>query len=160
MEECRRVLGSNSSSSNSSLHRRNGKRLRYRRQPWSARLFDYFDSGVMEGLQHRLLELAKSRTQGRLAETPGDSMALTSQVLARRVEMDGKVKVLLRWYPQDIEPDEWVLESEVQSTKHVGIRKIAGENPDEVSLALYPAMHGGVPPMTRVKQRRKPVKNS
>ncbi|KAI4472499.1 hypothetical protein M0802_016763, partial [Mischocyttarus mexicanus] len=84
------------------LVRRNGKRLRYRRQPWSARLFDYFDSGVMEGLQHRLLELAKSRTQGRLAETPGDSMALTSQVLARRVEMDGKVKVLLRWYPQDM----------------------------------------------------------
>lgn len=48
--------------------------------PFIARLFDYFDSGVMEGLQHRLLELAKSRTQGRLAETPGDSMALTSQV--------------------------------------------------------------------------------
>lgn len=150
------------------LVRRNGKRLRYRRQPWSgrillslleilalgifhysssssipARLFDYFDSGVMEGLQHRLLQLAKSRTQGRLAETPGNSMALTSQVsstkrgknflslrffywgifiriksfpsflplflhllllqvLARRVEMDGKTKVLLRWYPQDM----------------------------------------------------------
>lgn len=46
----------------------------------TARLFDYFDSGVMEGLQHRLLQLAKSRTQGRLAETPGNSMALTSQV--------------------------------------------------------------------------------
>ncbi|XP_014605405.1 PREDICTED: zinc finger protein jing homolog [Polistes canadensis] len=142
------------------LVRRNGKRLRYRRQPWSARLFDYFDSGVMEGLQHRLFELAKSRTQGRLAETPGDSMALTSQVLARRVEMDGKVKVLLRWYPQDIEPDEWVLESEVQSTKHVRIRKIAGKYPEEVSQALYPAMHSGVPSITRVKQRRKPVKNS
>lgn len=34
----------------------------------------------MEGLQHRLLELARTRTQGRLAETPGDAMALTSQV--------------------------------------------------------------------------------
>lgn len=45
-----------------------------------ARLFDYIDTGVMEGLQHRLLELAKTRTQGQLAETPGDSMALTSQV--------------------------------------------------------------------------------
>lgn len=52
----------------------------------TARLFDYFDSGVMEGLQHRLLQLAKSRTQGRLAETPGNSMALTSQV--RRIEVD------------------------------------------------------------------------
>ncbi|KAG5313500.1 JING protein, partial [Acromyrmex insinuator] len=142
------------------LVRRNGKKLRYRRQPWSARLFDYFDSGVMEGLQHRLLELATSRTQGRLAETPGNSMALTSQVLARRVEMDGKTKVLLRWYPQDIEPDEWVLESEVQSTKHVGIRKAAASNPEQVSLALYPAISGRTPPTVRAKQRRKPVKNS
>ncbi|XP_070149832.1 AF4/FMR2 family member lilli [Polyergus mexicanus] len=142
------------------LVRRNGKKLRYRRQPWSARLFDYFDSGVMEGLQHRLQELAASRTQGRLAETPGNSMALTSQVLARRVESDGKTKVLLRWYPQDIEPDEWVLESEVQSTKHIHIRKMAASNAEEVSLALYPAISSRAPPTTRVKQRRKPVKNS
>lgn len=34
----------------------------------------------MEGLQHRLQGLAASRTQGRLADTPGNSMALTSQV--------------------------------------------------------------------------------
>ncbi|XP_024887075.1 zinc finger protein jing-like [Temnothorax curvispinosus] len=142
------------------LVRRNGKKLRYRRQPWSARLFDYFDSGIMEGLQHRLLELATSRTQGRLAETPGNSMVLTSQVLARRVELDGKRKVLLRWYPQDIEPDEWVLESEVQSTKHVGIRKAAASNPEQVSLALYPAISGRAPPTARAKQRRKPAKDS
>ncbi|XP_063991874.1 zinc finger protein jing homolog [Diachasmimorpha longicaudata] len=142
------------------LVRRNGKKLRYRRQPWSARLFDYFDTGVMEGLQHRLLELAKTRTQGLLAETPGNSMTLTSQVLARRIEKDGKTKVLVRWYPQDIEPDEWLLESEVQSTKHIQVRKAATTSVDEVSLVLYPAINGGSPPTTRVKQRRKPVKNS
>ncbi|XP_076276339.1 AE binding protein 2 jing isoform X2 [Lasioglossum baleicum] len=152
--------GRRSCESGGKLVRRNGKRLRYRRQPWSARLFDYFDSGVMEGLQHRLLQLAKSRTQGRLAETPGNSMALTSQVLARRVELDGKTKVLLRWYPPDIEPDEWVLESEVRTTKNVGIQKAASANPEEVSLALYSAISGGTPPTTRSKQRRKPVKNS
>lgn len=39
----------------------------------------------MEGLQHRLLELATSRTQGRLAETPGNSMALTSQVSYKHI---------------------------------------------------------------------------
>ncbi|KAK0083570.1 hypothetical protein PV325_008586 [Microctonus aethiopoides] len=142
------------------LVRRNGKKLRYRRQPWSARLFDYFDTGVMEGLQHRLLELAKTRTQGQLAETPGTSMALTSQVLARRVEKDGKTKVLLRWYPEDITPDEWVMESEVQKTKHIDIREAATTSLDEVSLVLYPAINGGTPPLTRVKQRRKPAKNS
>lgn len=58
------------------------------------------------------------------------------------------------------EPDEWVLESEVQSTKHVGIRKVAASNPEQVSLALYPAISGHAPPTARVKQRRKPVKNS
>ncbi|CAK9819685.1 Zinc finger protein jing homolog [Anthophora plagiata] len=152
--------GRRSCDSGGKLVRRNGKRLRYRRQPWSARLFDYFDSGVMEGLQHRLLQLAKSRTQGRLAETPGNSMALTSQVLARRVELDGKTKVLLRWHPPDIEPDEWVLESEVQSTKNVEIRKVASSNPEEVSLALYSAINDSTPSLSRVKQRRKPVKNS
>lgn len=58
------------------------------------------------------------------------------------------------------EPDEWVLESEVQMTKYVDIRKAVASSPDEVSLALYPAISGRAPPTTRVKQRRKPVKNS
>lgn len=47
---------------------------------FSARLFDYFDSGVMEGLQHRLIKLSALRTNGLVAETPVDSMTLTSQV--------------------------------------------------------------------------------
>lgn len=149
-----------STDSGGKLVRRNGKKLRYRRQPWSARIFDYFDPGVMEGLQHRLLELAKTRTQGHLAEAPGNSMILTSQVLARRVELDGKTRVLLRWYPHDIEPDEWVLESEMSSTKHVTIRSVATRQPDEVNVALYPAINGVRPPLQRVKHRRKPARNT
>ncbi|XP_011503553.1 PREDICTED: zinc finger protein jing [Ceratosolen solmsi marchali] len=142
------------------LVRRNGKKLRYRRQPWSARIFDYFDSGVMEGLQHRLLELAKMRTRGKLAETPGDSMTLTSQVLAKRVEMDGKIRVLLRWYPQDIEPDEWVLENDKMNIKHVTIRSVATKLPDEVNIALYPAVNGIRHSLQRVKHHRKSKKNT
>ncbi|KAJ8679670.1 hypothetical protein QAD02_015457, partial [Eretmocerus hayati] len=157
--------GTNSTSRKSTensgkLVRRNGKKLRYRRQPWSARIFDYFDPGIMEGLQHRLMGLAEIRTQGLLAETPGDAMVLTSQVIARRVELDGKVKVLLRWSPSDIEPDEWVLESEVREKKHVSIRKVANELPEEVKHALYPAISSVKLPLQRVKQRRKPVKNT
>lgn len=142
------------------MMRRNGKRLRYRRQPWSARLFDYFDTGIMEGLQHRLLELAKSRTQGKLAETPGNSMTLTSQILARRVEKDGKMKFLLRWYPHGIITDEWVSESEVKGTKYVEIRKMATVCPDEINHALYPAINSEKAPQTRRKHGRKPMKNS
>jgi len=66
---------------------------------------------------------------------------------------------LCRVFPHR-EPDEWVLESEVQSTKHVDIRKAAASNPEEVSLALYPAMGSRASLTMRVKQRRKPVKNS
>lgn len=57
-------------------------------------------------------------------------------------------------------PDEWVMESEVQKTKHIDIREAATTSLDEVSLVLYPAINGGTPPLTRVKQRRKPAKNS
>ncbi|XP_066603700.1 uncharacterized protein jing [Prorops nasuta] len=150
--------GRRSCESGGKLVRRNGKKLRYRRQPWSARIFDYFDNGVMEGLQHRLLKLEQLRTQGRLADTPGDAMVLTSQVLARRAEIDGKVRVLIRWYPEDIEPDEWMLESDVQETKTVPIRKASVNSGGAVCLALYPAINGGSPPLNRVKQRRKPLK--
>lgn len=58
------------------------------------------------------------------------------------------------------EPDEWVLESEVQSTKNVGIRKVAASHPEEVSLALFSAVGSTEPSSMRVKQRRKPAKNS
>lgn len=59
------------------------------------------------------------------------------------------------------EPDEWVAESQVQKTKHVRIRQAATASTDEVNRALYPALLGAAPlPITRVKQRRKPVKNS
>lgn len=63
-------------------------------------------------------------------------------------------------FPFRREPDEWVLESEVQSIKTVHIRKAVAGSPEEVSLALYPAMSSRAPPTTREKQRRKPAKNS
>ena len=58
------------------------------------------------------------------------------------------------------EPDEWVLESEVCSLKHVSIRSVAAKQSEGVNIALYPALNGGKPPLQRVKQRRKPVKTT
>ena len=46
-------------------------------------MFDFFDSGIMEGLEHRLVKLTKARTGGDITDIPGKSLALTSQV--RRV---------------------------------------------------------------------------
>ena len=46
-------------------------------------MFDYFDSGIMECLEYRLVKLTKTRTGGEVAKTPGKSLALTSQVRMR-----------------------------------------------------------------------------
>lgn len=58
------------------------------------------------------------------------------------------------------EPDEWVLESEMVRTKHVTIRKVAAAQVEGIDVALYPAINGGAVPLQRVKQRRKPVKDT
>lgn len=68
---------------------------------FSARMFDFMDSGMMEGLQHNLLLLTERRTLGKIS-APGDTVHLQSQILARRIESDGSVKFLLRWHPQDV----------------------------------------------------------
>ncbi|XP_055313406.1 zinc finger protein jing isoform X2 [Sitodiplosis mosellana] len=80
----------------------NGKRLRYRRQPFSARMFDYFDNGVMEELQHRLLHT--------VTITNGVSEAITfkGRSIGRRVTATGSVELLIKWSPNDIISDEWM----------------------------------------------------
>lgn len=65
-------------------------------------MFDFIDTGIMEGLQHRLLTMTEKRTLGQIEGAPGDTISLQSQVLARRIEADGKTKVLVRWHPTDV----------------------------------------------------------
>lgn len=64
-------------------------------------MFDFLDSGIMEGLQYKLLFSTQKRTLGKINE-PGDSVHLQSEVLARRIETDGSVKYLLKWHPADM----------------------------------------------------------
>ncbi|PNF35048.1 hypothetical protein B7P43_G09456 [Cryptotermes secundus] len=139
-------------SASSKLFRRNGKKLRYRRQPWSARMFDYFDAGIMEGLQHRLVNMTEVQTQGSVAAAAGNTVSLHSKVMARRVEPDGQMQVLLHWYPEDILPDEWVTEMEAQSSRCVPIPSLSPAAMTTLQTALF------VP--GRNKQRRKPTKST
>lgn len=56
----------------------------------------------MEGLQHRLLTMTEKRTLGQIEGAAGDSITLQSRILARRIEPDGRAKVLVRWHPSDM----------------------------------------------------------
>ncbi|XP_046394342.1 zinc finger protein AEBP2 isoform X2 [Ischnura elegans] len=135
--------------------RRNGKKIRYRRRPWSARMFDYFDAGVMEELQHRLVAVTEKELTGQV--TPrGDEVLLTSKVLARRTELDGTTKVLLRWYPADILPDEWVSEGEVSSQRTFPIRTL----PPSAHCSLRAALFGSTAPKHRRKTKAPPKQPS
>jgi hypothetical protein len=46
----------------------------------SARMFDYFDAGIMEGLQHRLVNMTEVRTQGNVTTAAGNTISLHSKV--------------------------------------------------------------------------------
>lgn len=61
-------------------------------------MFDFIDAGIMEGLQHRLLTMTQERTLGQIHDD-GNAVNVLSQVIARRVEPDGKVKFLVKWDP-------------------------------------------------------------
>lgn len=68
----------------------------------SARMFDFFDGGVMEGLQYKLLTMTEKRTMGQFERSLGDTVTLQSEILARRVEANGQKKFLIRWHPADV----------------------------------------------------------
>ncbi|CAG9854580.1 unnamed protein product, partial [Phyllotreta striolata] len=144
----------------SKLFKRNGKKIRFRRQPWSARMFDFLDSGVMEGLQYKLLLLTQKRTSGNINE-PGDGVHLSSQVLAKRIETDGSTKYLLKWHPPDIIPDEWVPEKEYKPTRVVSIPRLQPSSKSALGPSLFPrasdATSTATPATPRRKHRRKPM---
>jgi zinc finger protein AEBP2 len=48
--------------------------------PISARMFDYFDAGIMEGLQHRLVNMTEVQTQSNVATAAGNTVSLHSKV--------------------------------------------------------------------------------
>ncbi|KAL3266691.1 hypothetical protein HHI36_010853 [Cryptolaemus montrouzieri] len=137
--------------SSTKLFKRNGKKIRFRRQPWSARMFDFIDSGIMEGLQHKLMDVTQKRTLGNMSAS-GDEISLQSQVLARRIESDGVTRILIRWHPQDIVSDEWVNEKDFQPVKVVQIPALNASSKD----ALKPTLCLG--PERARKHRRKPMK--
>ena len=119
----------------------NGKRLKYRKTIYSARIFDLFDLGVMAQVRQRITAFEsgcqKLRTDGRMNNTeevtekksnPKEKskrkedklmvksdttsprtknncgvldqiIEFRSEILAKRTDEDGQVRVLLQWIP-------------------------------------------------------------
>lgn len=61
-----------------------------------ARRFDYFDGGIMEGLQHRL---AHTNT---ITTGPGGAVTFTGNVIARRLTLTGVSECLVQWNPSNM----------------------------------------------------------
>lgn len=57
------------------------------------RRVDYFDVGIMEGLQHRL------SVTGSLANGPDGTVRFEGKTLARRTNSSGETEVLVQWSP-------------------------------------------------------------
>lgn len=59
-------------------------------------MFDYFDTGVMEELQHRLLHTAT------LINGSNQSISFKGNIIGRRVTAKGTVEHLVKWNPRDM----------------------------------------------------------
>ncbi|XP_055534657.1 zinc finger protein jing homolog isoform X2 [Wyeomyia smithii] len=109
--------------------RKTGKKLRYRRQPWSARRFDFFDIGVMEGLQHRLI------LAGSVASARRGTVTFRGQAAGRRTTSTG-TEVFVKWYPREIISDDWIPEAEVTLTREISIQELSPDQRFELEAQL------------------------
>ncbi|CAH0629103.1 unnamed protein product [Chrysodeixis includens] len=132
--------GKKAADSSVKLIRRNGKKLRYRRQPWSARMFDFFDAGMMEGLAWRLSRATRWRLgssgAGALREPPGARHTLTLRAALAATRYNaaaGRREALVTYYPPHVLEDEWVPEKEVRRVKLVEIASL----PAATKVSLY-----------------------
>ncbi|XP_043640724.1 zinc finger protein jing isoform X1 [Drosophila teissieri] len=104
--------------------RKNGKKLRYRRQPFSARMFDFFDTGIMEGLQHRLRQISTLTNGAQAIEFQG-------QCMMRRRNSQGGYECFVRWSPREIISDEWLPDCLNRTLQHTKVLHIKQMRPAE-----------------------------
>ncbi|XP_067627352.1 zinc finger protein jing [Eurosta solidaginis] len=112
--------------------RKNGKKLRYRRQPFSARMFDFFDTGIMEGLQHRLRQIS-------VLSDGCNAITFHGQCIMRRKTLQGTDESFVKWTPREIISDEWVPACEGPYTKTVNIKRMSPAEKSKVEDMLMTA---------------------
>lgn len=83
-----------------------GVKIKNRELQFSARIFDFFDTGIMAGIRHQVVAMdEKSRTEFNMRN---DSIEFTSKAISIRKDRDGRREVRLKWIPENLLPDEWV----------------------------------------------------
>jgi len=99
--------------------KRAGVKLKFRQLPFSARIFDFFDAGMMSGIRHQVAAMEK--TSLKMFNMRNDSIEFRSKAISIRKDENGIRKVQLKWIPEDLVPDEWVPLEQVVPTKTIKI---------------------------------------
>ncbi|XP_071550874.1 uncharacterized protein jing isoform X2 [Panulirus ornatus] len=128
----------------SKLIRKNGRKCRYRKKPWSdvipaARMFDMFDVGVMECVRWRLMCVTQIQNGGS-GQASDQTFTLRPQVLARRTCSKGIKEVLVRWSPPGVLADEWVAMDQLEATQNVPLEQLSPEAKQTVTQLCYPSL--------------------
>ncbi|CAH1274071.1 AEBP2 [Branchiostoma lanceolatum] len=113
------------------------KKTRFRRRTSIVRTEDFFDTRIMDMIRQKLVTfnmMTYVDTVGR-----GQNVVFRSQVLGRRVEPSGQVKLLLRWVPENVLPDVWVDEAELPANqaKLVPLTSLPAEALISLDSSLY-----------------------
>eukprot|EP00096_Caligus_rogercresseyi_P008248 TRINITY_DN26763_c0_g1_i1.p1 TRINITY_DN26763_c0_g1~~TRINITY_DN26763_c0_g1_i1.p1 ORF type:complete len:277 (-),score=102.98 TRINITY_DN26763_c0_g1_i1:317-1147(-) len=107
-----------------------GRKLKYRKTIFSARLFDLFDIGIMAQLLEKLVTIEKGCPSGQ-------SITLNGSIIAKKRDGSGKTFFLMRWSPHNLLEDEWVEKSVVSPNKTVRIASLSPASKDLFYQSLF-----------------------
>ena len=80
--------------------KRAGVRLKFRQLPFSARIFDFFDAGVMSGVRHGVSDI--EHNSARMFNMTKDEITFSSKIISMRKDSEGRRQVQLKWIPEDL----------------------------------------------------------
>ena len=81
--------------------KRAGLKLKFRKLPFSARIFDFFDAGQMAGIRDQVTRVHGAAARLNIVDG-GDAMVFKARAMALRLGQDGQRKVKLKWIPEEM----------------------------------------------------------
>ena len=81
--------------------KRAGLKLKFRKLPFSARIFDFFDAGQMAGIRDQVTRVHGAAARLNIVDG-GDAMVFKARAMALRLGQDGQRQVKLKWIPEEM----------------------------------------------------------